>query len=215
MLENKATEIVLIKRKKKKNIINEIYLYGRTLVKRFVKIAPLPDTRRIWEMEDTALRRLEGLPVPRTYGYTVNQLNGAKEIIYAREYLEGTPVKSFSDADMEPLARLVAKVHQRGVITRDPSLENFIKTPGGNILFIDFGRSIIFNPKNPVILDYMGKELARLWCHAFAGNEKLYSRFQDKYFEILSPGPARRFLIEEVSFKWYRKLNKKHISGVN
>ncbi len=40
-------------------------------------------------------------------------------------------------------------IHQRGVITRDPSLENFIRTADGKILFIDFGRAVILNPKNP------------------------------------------------------------------
>ncbi len=206
MTNKQDKELHLIRRKKKKNIIHEIYLYDQTLVKRFIKTAPLPDIRKVWMMEDTALRRLEGLPVPMTHGYEEKQLNGAKEIIYAREYLEGKPIESFSDEDMEPMARMMVRIHQRGVVTRDPSLENFIKTADGKIRFIDFGRSIILNPKNPMIIDYQGKELARIWCHAFAGNDALYTRFHDKYFELLSCSSARRFLMEKISFQWYKLI---------
>jgi len=204
MPENQDKKIFLIKRKKKKNIIHEIYLYDQTLVKRFIKIALWPDMRQVWMIEDKALRRLEGLRVPRSYGFVKKKYNGRTEIIFAREYLDGKPIKQFELKDMDSMAKMMAQIHQRGVITRDPSLENFIKTADGKILFIDFGRSIILNPKNPVIIDYMGKELARLWCHAFAGNDELYTRFHEKYFEILSCSPARRFLMEKISFRRYQ-----------
>jgi len=212
MPDNQKKEMFLIRRKKKKNIIHEIYLYDQTLVKRFIKTAAWPDMRQVWKMEDNALRHLNGLPVPKTYGFVEKKCNGAIEIIYARQYLEGNPLESFGAEDIEPLAWLMAEIHKRGVITRDPSLENFIKTAGGKILFIDFGRSIILNPKNPLVIDYQGKELARIWCHAFAGNDALYTRFHDKYFELLSCSPARRFLMEKISYKWYRKLAAKYVT---
>lgn len=204
--KRKNTEIVLIKKKKKKNIIHEVYLYDRTLVKRFIKTAPLPDMRRVWRIEDRALRRLRGLPVPDTYGWVEKRLNGVKEVIYAREYLEGRPIESFSNDDMGSLAAMMVQVHERGVITRDPAIENFIKRDDGKILFIDFGRSVILNPKNPLAIDYMGKELARLWFHAFAGNNELYACFHEKYFELLPCSRPTRFLMEKVSFKWYQFL---------
>lgn len=211
MAEIQDKEIHLITRKKKKNIIHEIYLYDQTLVKRFIKTAPRPDTRKVWKMEDTALRRLEGLNVPKTYGFVEKNCNGATEIIYAREYLEGKPVESFAEADIEPLARLMVKIHQRGVITRDPSLDNFVRTPGGKILFIDFGRSVILNPKNPAIIDYLGKELARIHCHAFAGDDQLYSRYHKAYFELFPHSKARRFLMERIGAKWYQRFVRKHM----
>jgi len=214
MSDNPNKDIFLIRRKKKKNIIHEIYLWDQMLVKRFIKTAPWPDTRQVWRIEHKALQRLDGLTVPKTYGFVKKKCNGATEIIYAREYLDGKPVKQFEIEDMDPMARMMAQIHQQGVVTRDPSLENFIKTDTGKILFIDFGRSIILNPKNPVIIDYMGKELSRLWRYAFAGDEELYTRFRDKYFESLSCSPARRFLMEKVSFQWYHKLAGNHVPEV-
>ena len=206
MTDEKTSAMRLIRRKKKKNIIHEIYLYDHTLVKRFVKTAPLPDVRKPWQVEHTALRRLSGLPVPATYGFSVKRMNGATEIVYAREYLDGSQVTTFGLEDMDAMAKMTAQVHLRGVITRDPSVENFIRTPDGKILFIDFGRSIILNPKNPLIIDYMGKELARIRHHAFADNDLLFNRFREKYFENLSWGSARRFMMEKISYKWYRFL---------
>jgi serine/threonine protein kinase len=109
------------------------------------------------------------------------------------------------------LARLMVQIHQRGVITRDPSPENFIKTVDGKILFIDFGRSVILNPKNPAIIDYLGKELARIHCHAFAGDDQLYNRFHEWYFELYPHNTIRRYLMERIGSKWYQRFVRKHM----
>lgn len=212
MSDRPDNDIHLIRRKKKKNIIHEIYRYNGTLVKRFIKTAPFPDIRQVWKLEDSALKRLAGLVVPKTFGFVVNRINGATEIIYAREFIDGTPVEAFVMEDMEPLARVMAQIHGRGVITRDPSLENFIRTPEGDILFIDFGRSVILNPKNPVIIDYLGKELARLRCHALAGDDALYERFCDFYFDALPGGSVRHGLIDRSGRLWCWRFARRYMS---
>lgn len=206
MTDPYSGSIQLIRKKRKKNLIHEIYRYDHTLVKRFIKIAPLPDMRRPWQMEDAALRRLEGLGVPETYGFSIKKKNKKTEILYARQYLDGSPIAGFGPEDMDSMAKMIAEIHLRGVITRDPSLENFIRTPEGKVVFIDFGRSLLFHPKNPLILDYMGKELARIWFHAFAGNELLFARFRKAYFDRMALGRMQRFAMEKVSFKWYQFL---------
>lgn len=45
MTDFRFRDIVLVRRKKKKNIISEIYHCDGTLVKRFIKTTPRPDTR--------------------------------------------------------------------------------------------------------------------------------------------------------------------------
>lgn len=212
MIDHPDNDIHLIRRKKKKNIIHEIYRYDHTLIKRFIKIAPFPDIREVWKSEDTALRRLSGLAMPKTFGFSVNRLNnGATEIIFVREFIDGKSVTAFAPEDMEPLAKMMAKIHGRGVITRDPSLENFIRTPEGDVLFIDFGRSILLNPKNPVMIDYLGKELARLHCHALSGNNTLYERFCNFYFDALPGGSVRRDLVDWSSRLWCWRFARKHM----
>ncbi|MDO9264905.1 MAG: hypothetical protein Q7U02_13135 [Desulfosalsimonadaceae bacterium] len=211
MTDIRPQDITLVRRRTKKNIIAEVYRYDGTLVKRFIKTAPRPDTREVWRIEDTALRRLTGLNAPKTFGFVEKQLNGALEIIYDREFMDGNPIGQFEIKDMEPLARMMAQIHGRGVVTRDPSLENFIRTPDGEIVFIDFGRSAIFNPKNPLLIDYQAKELARVRCHAFQGDNTLYRPFHEMYFTFFPRDKVRRRLMEHIAERWFLRFERKHL----
>lgn len=206
MISTPDNNIRLIRRKKKKNIIHEIYRYDQTLIKRFIKTAPFPDTRKVWKLEDTALRKLTELPVPVTYGFIEKKFNGAREIIYAREFIEGTPVKEFTYEDITSMAEIMAQIHKNGVFTRDPLPDNFIKTHIGKILFVDFGRSVLLNPKNPATMYYLGKELARIRLYALFGNDVLYEKFLDVYFDAFQTGPIKRKVVEHVSSLWYKRL---------
>jgi serine/threonine protein kinase len=205
-----TTDLKLIKKRKKKNIIREIYLGDYVVVKRFIKTSIFPDMRRIWRYEDQSLRRLSGLTVPKTYGYRKRKIKEGKEIIYVREFLEGKPIERFYLEDMEPLAKLMVQIHKRGVITRDPIIENFIRTSDRNVLFIDFGRSLLVNPKNPMRLAYIGKELSRLMCHSFFEDGKLHNRFQEMYFTYMQPNRLQRLIIERVYSFWRRRFRLKY-----
>lgn len=211
MTDHRSQDITLIRKKKKKNIISEIYRYEGALVKRFIKTAPRPDTREVWRMEDIALRRLAGLNVPKTFGFVEKQLNGALEIIYVREFIDGNPIEQFEMRDMEPLARMMAQIHERGVVARDPSLENFIRTPEGEIVFIDFGRSAMFNPKNPLLVDYQAKELARVRCHSLQGGDALYRAFHEMYFTFFPRGKILRMLMEHIAERWSWRFERKYL----
>lgn len=204
------TRMHLLQRKRKGNITREVYRYDQILIKRFLKTRLFPDNRQVWKLEDRALQRLAGLAVPATYGFRIQKLKGVSEIIYAREYVQGRPFDTFTLEDMMPLGKIMAQIHQRGVITRDPAPNNFIKTPNGDILCIDFGRAALLSPRNPALWHYLGKEMARLRYHALSGDKELYRCFQEIYFEVLPAGPAHRWLIDRVSSLWYRRFTRKH-----
>jgi len=210
MIKDMTTDLKLIKKRKKKNIIRLIYVGDYVVVKRFIKTSLFPDMRRIWRYEDQSLRRLSGLPVPKTYGYVKRKITGGKEILYVREFLEGKPVKRFYLEDMDLLAKLMVQIHKRGVITRDPIIENFIRTSDNKVLFIDFGRSLLVNPKNPMLLTYIGKELSRLMCHAFFEDRQLNIRFQNVYFHHMQPNRLQRLIIEKVYGFWHRRFKSKY-----
>jgi serine/threonine protein kinase len=211
MSSNKPIAPRLLRRKKKKNIIREVYFYDGMIVKRFVKLAALPDTRRVWALEHEALKRLEGLPIPKTYGFVEKKISGAKEIIYAREFVDGAPVEKFQTEDIRPLAWIMARIHRRGVITRDPHLENFIRIGDGKILFLDFGRAVVLHPRNPILPLLIGKELARILVHAGLKHEGLQEIFLDQYFYFFQPSPLARCLILKTCFLWHRRMNKKKL----
>ena len=199
-----------IQKKVNGKVVREVYLYEQTLIKRFIQKSIFSDVRQVWKMEDRALRRLGGLPVPATYGYTVTKHKGMVEIIYSREYLQGHPIDIFTLADMALLGKRMAQIHKWGVITRDPAPNNFIKTADGDILFIDFGRSALISPKNPGRAYYLGKELARVRYHALSGDILLYKHFKKAYFAALRAGSVQRWLINRISDPWYRRFTQKH-----
>jgi serine/threonine protein kinase len=209
MEEKRHTEPKLLFRKKKKNIIREVYLYDSMIVKRFVKLAALPDVRQVWVMEHRALDRLEGLPTPKTYGFVEKKINGAKEIIYARDFVHGAPIEQFQVEDILSLAWIMARIHRRGVITRDPHLDNFIRTENGKIIFFDFGRALVLNRKNPLLALLIGKELARILVHAGLTDTGLEIQFLEQYFEFFQPSPTARILMTRICFLWRRRIRKK------
>ncbi len=208
MEEDNQTALQLLCRKKKKNIIREIYFYDGMIVKRFVKLAALPDTRRVWAMEHAALKRLEGLPAPKTYGFVEKKINGIKEIIYAREFLNGAPIEKFRQEDIRPLAWIMARIHRQGVLTRDPHLENFIRADDGKIIFFDFGRAVVVHRKQPILPLLIGKELARILVHTGLNATGFQDIFLDHYINFFNPSPLARRLMLKVCFLWLRRIQK-------
>ncbi len=209
MINSSEKDLLLLHKKRKKNLITEVYRYDRVIGKRFRKTALFPDMRRVWALEHNALKRLEGLPVPTSYGFVKKTGGGGTEIIYAREFIDGQSVKQFFFSDIKPLAKIMARIHNRGVITRDPSPENFIKTPDGKILFIDFGRSVLLNPKNPAMVYYLGKELARIHHHTFRDDDTLYMPFNKTYFRVLEGNAVRHRAIRLFSNLHYRRMSRR------
>ncbi|MCU0598948.1 MAG: hypothetical protein MUE70_06790 [Desulfobacterales bacterium] len=208
MEEKKDTELRLLFRKKKKNIIREVYLYDGMIVKRFVKLAALPDTRRIWALEHMALERLNGLPTPKSFGFIEKKISGAREILFAREYVDGVSIDMFQPEDIRPLAWIMARIHRRGVVTRDPHLGNFIRTGDGKILFFDFGRAVVLHRKNPILAVLIGKELARILVHAGLNDKSMQWKFLDYYFYFYQPSKISRRLMEKTCSMWHRRIRK-------
>ena len=202
MTEN--SEIRLIRRQKRKNILREIFFYKNLVVKRFVKLKAFPDMRRVWEMEDRALKRLGGLAFPKSLGFTEKKFQGVKEIIYARQYIEGAPVQWFDASDAGEIAELMAKIHRRGVITCDPAPDNFLRRANGKLMFIDFGRSKIVNPRGQIFLYRLGKELARIQGRAFFYDRVLFSEFYHHYSQSIDLSPNRWKFVNFIYSMWAR-----------
>ena len=112
--------------------LREVYLEpGGVVAKRFVHHRGRRDWRRVWQREHAALERLSGLPVPRSLGYGMHNGGEGREIILRKEYLAGEPVAAVGEREAVDMARLLAAIHERGVVTGDPSRENFLRRPDG------------------------------------------------------------------------------------
>lgn len=185
---------------------------GRHVVKRFVHHAGRHDRRRVWELEDHALRRLEGLPVPRSLGYRKGRCADGPEYVLRKEYICGSPLAKPAAADAADMGRLLAAIHQRCVVTGDPALANFLRTPEGELYFIDFGRSRIFGRRSPLFYAYVGKELARCSRTGLPGRADLWAAFREAYDGAFPLHPAWRRLVDASFRYWLRRWRDRPFS---
>jgi serine/threonine protein kinase len=195
-------EIRLVRRRRKKNVLREIFFYEGLVVKRFVRLGRFWDARPVWRMEDQALRRLSGHPFPATYGYRETTFRGAKEILYAREFVDGVPVERIDDRDLSGLAHLMAWIHHRGVLTCDPAPDNFIRKEDGSLLFIDFGRAKVIADRGVRYLYHLGKELARIQHHALSSDKQRFERFYAVYRKKTGLSVPRQAFVDSVRRLW-------------
>lgn len=175
---------------------------GDILIKEFRRVRWPGDLRRPWAREHNALRRLEatGIPLPRSHGFVT--LPGGT-ILYRREYLAGTMVEHLTEPLTRALADHLAAIHQAGVLTCDPSMENLLLGPDGRLVFIDFGRSRIFRWRSLLFYFYVGKELVRCDRNLRFADAALFSTLLFHYFAALPAPPCSRAIIK-LSMRYWR-----------
>lgn len=157
-----APDFVLLKRRQRKETLREVYVKGReALIKRYLVDKNARFYPKPWRIEDRALRRLEGLPVPRSHGFTETIDDGRREAIFTREFIEGSCISKADSANIPLMASLVAGIHSRGVITRDLDVGNFLIGRGNRMYFLDFGKALVFDRAGPLACWWMGSDLAR------------------------------------------------------
>lgn len=136
--------------------------------------------------------------------------NGNRTIVtLIRDYFPGDPSTQITESDLPELAGLLASIHARGIVTCDPSVENFLRTPDGSIRFLDFGRSRVFRFRSPMYYFYLGKELARFFRTALFGEDVTWGRFQPLYFEALAPRPAAARMIRFGCRFWMKRWRER------
>lgn len=190
--------------------LREVYLEdGLVIAKRFVHHRGRRDCRRVWVREHNALKRLAGLPVPRSYGHGVHDGPEGREIILRKEYIAGEPLARAGFREAVEMARLLAAIHERMVVTNDPSLANFIRRPDGSLAYVDFGRARTFWFRSPYYHFYVGKELARFYRTGLQGRAELwpdaFAAYKERY-RLLSPFCALR----TFSFRFWLWRKRHH-----
>lgn len=184
------------------------------LAKRFRHFPGRRDWRRVWKWEDRALRRLAGLPVPRTFGYGVHPGPDGREIILRKEFLEGEPLATVTPREAVEMARLLAAIHDRLVITGDPSVQNFIRRPDGSLAFLDFGRARTFWFHSPYYHGYVGKELVRFYRTGLGGLSANWEAALQAYREASRFGRVACWLQNACFWYWLARQTRKHHAPV-
>jgi tRNA A-37 threonylcarbamoyl transferase component Bud32 len=195
--------------------LREVYLEdGREIVKRFVHHKGRRDWRRVWQREDCALRRLEGLPVPKTHGYCKNRSAEGPEYILRKQYIAGTPLTTLTTQEAQDMGTLLARIHERGVVTGDPSHENFLRAIDGELYFIDFGRARTWRMRTPLFYLYAGKDLARLYRTGLPGRADLWPVFLQAYRATFSLAHPWDWLLSASLHYWRHRWRQRSHGGI-
>lgn len=181
-LEARWSDLRLVQRRQRKETLREVYLdnehyvFKRFIIKKGTLIFPRP-----WVLESTALKRAHGLPVPKYVAtYAGTGCNGCREYVLQRTLITGLGIEALDGDCVEAMAELLARIHQRGIVTRDATLNNFLRAPDGTLFFIDFGKASVYRGK---IFYEIGSEMARFVHGTLNYDETLWQRFIRRYYE--------------------------------
>lgn len=190
--------------------LREVYLEdGHTIVKRFVHFPGRRDRRRVWAREHRALRRLEGLPVPATYGYEQGRCADGPEVVLRKEFIPGEPLAAPDARDARDLGRLLGLIHQRAVVLGDPAMQNFVRTKAGELHAIDFGRAHTFPFRTPIFFFWVGKDFARVFRTAILGRADLWPAFREAHREVFrASAPMERLVNASTRYWLWRWRNR-------
>lgn len=205
--------ITCVKKRWIHSTLRQVYITDNGFViKRYSHFPGRKDYRLPWRREHRALQRLTGLNVPTTHGYIrVRHSRQTYSHTFVRTLLPGSELSWKSERQIDQAAKLLVSFHRLGVVTLDPSRENFIQTEDGNIGFIDFGRARTFSRGSPLAPINMGKDLFRLLRTGELSREQ-FDLFLDRYRFLMAARALRgTATVAWLSFRFLLLKNRKRL----
>lgn len=201
----------LLRTRRVRETMRYVYRVGDYVAKVF-EITPANSLgfRKPWEIEVRALQRLGSDYAAILVGLLEKKDADSRKFFFIKKYVPGAPLEFFSVADMADVAREMAFIHSKGIITDDANVGNFIREPSGRILFLDFGRTRIFSGKCVAPAYAVGKELAKLYREGCGYDSVLWNAFLPEYYKCAGTGMWRKIGIEFYwrLAKFFRDLRK-------
>ena len=154
------------------------------------KFSPNKVHKNEWVIEYDVIAHLKNNNVlaPSCYGYRIDN-SGA---YLFKEYVPGQPLENYTKETALQLALMFSKFHATGVVTCDAHNDNVIQTLSGELLFIDFGKAIIFKKKNLLFYFKAAREIFFIKTKIIKDNVT-YQDFLKSYI-ALQPDKQRRIL---------------------
>ena len=179
-----------------KNIKRDVFRIDETdiVVKRYTRTSPFPDRRALWKKEHRVLCALGGSPFPVSHGWTSR--GNRREFFLCRSLVEGEPLEAFTSEQIPSAAQVMWRMHAARVSSCDPATGNFLKTPDGELSFIDFSRARLFRFRSPLMMVYLGKELARFHRTGVQRNAELWHAFLDTYMQQADFNKREKSLVQ-------------------
>ncbi len=163
---------------------------GRYVVKSFTIPLAATHYRRPWVREHEALTRAPAGCAPESLGWFEETRDGQRLIRFGRTYLSGAVLDVFTETHVEPVARLLARLHRHGIVTDDANPRNFLIALDGRMLVIDLGRAHWGRPDRWPFHWWVGRELAKVRRRGFQWRDPPWQVFRDRYFREQAFSPA-------------------------
>lgn len=167
----------------------------RYIVKKFEIPDRINDYRQPWVQEHNALTRSPADCVPASLGFSEMVTDNLRIAYLVKDYVPGRVCDHFEDGDMLEAGRLLARLHQHGIITDDTNVHNFLKKENGQMIFIDMGRALIYPARTIPLFFQIGRELAKFRREGISWNKIQWKQFLHHYFVHYSCSRFVRFLI--------------------
>lgn len=183
-----------VRRRQARETLRSVFLVDGLVVKEFDIPASSRRYRRPWRTEMTALSRFGTDYCGAALGVVERVEGKTRKCFLVKRFIEGTPLETIANADLPDLARLMARIHMRGVITDDAHPDNLLRQPAGGLEFIDFGRAKTF-PFRPAPAFAVGREFEKLYREGFGRDEAMFKDFLRAYWTASRTSRPRRLAI--------------------
>jgi hypothetical protein len=199
-------DLRLVKSRARRGTVRSVYVYReRDVIKHYGARPWGVWWSPYWRREHEALERLRGLPMPESRGYFRARIGSYRSAVYVRECVACEPLTDVSDPVapqfMPEIARLMAEVHRRGVITSDYSLFNIRRRPSGELVFIDFHRARVFQRKTAAYWFYVGSDLAQFYRTPCRRRADLFQPFLVGYFAAMGEVTPQQRRFAQLGFR--------------
>ena len=127
---------------------------------------------------------------------------------YLRGFVPGEPLTRLDPDVVAEAGRVLAGLHDRGVVTDDALTQNFLRAPDGALFFLDFGKARVFRPGSPLLPVWVALEHARFLRASLGGDEHLFRSFRRAYFGASRRGRAYATAVKLLTraVRWQRRL---------
>ncbi|MGH1486220.1 MAG: lipopolysaccharide kinase InaA family protein [Cellvibrionaceae bacterium] len=187
-------------RKRKMCLCENYELEDRFIIKQFTFQNKDRPHINWWQLEDSILSILDGaLGSPKTHGF-LEENNGSKRIVFlVKDKIKGNTLEELkqtllTEKQSAETGQLLAKLHNRNIVTRDCHLENLLLTTSNTLSFIDFGKARAYSHKNILFFFQAGWDCWKAMWRCNKLDKKLCEIMMDNYWNTIETTVYSKFM---------------------
>lgn len=191
-------DATLAQERQRKETLRQVFITSTEVIKRYTIRSWHPFYDKPWKKERKAMIKAQVTDrVARHITTQQQQLTFNTRIVTQKKsYLAGQPVINITSNDIQPIADLLADLHQHGVVTHDCQKENFLMGTNGKLHCIDLGKASTYHYQSPLFLYAVGSEIAKLMHRVFDDNDQLMNAFYPQYLKLMNFNTVQERIVQ-------------------